>query len=79
VVQLERTLRRADAGTPEAELPSHHRLVARLRELAPRPLAAKGEEFALVLARRTVDGEVVLLGEVSDRTMLERAARKLLA
>jgi hypothetical protein len=79
VVQLERTLRRADAGAPEAELTSHHRLVARLRELAPRPLAAKGEEFALVLARRTVDGEVVLLGEVSDRALLERAARKLLA
>ena len=54
----------------------------RLRALPTRPLAelgAEGEEFTLVLARRTDAGEIVLVGEVGDDTaLLERAAKKLL-
>jgi hypothetical protein len=76
VVQLERGLRRADAGTPPVS--SRERIVERLRQLPERPLAPLGEEFALVLARRTPGGDVVLLGEVGDPALLERAARKLL-
>jgi len=79
LVQRERELRRSEGGEPQA--PARDRLALRLRELPSRPLqaiAAEGEEFALVLARRTPTGEVVLLGEVSDPVLLERAARKLL-
>lgn len=79
VVQLERQLRRAAAGEPQA--PARDRLALRLRALPARPLAdlaAQGEEFALVLTRRTATGEVVVLGELADPALLERAARKLL-
>jgi len=79
LVQRERELRRSEGGEPQA--PARDRLALRLRELPSRPLeaiAAEGEEFALVLARRMPQGEVVLLGEVSDPALLERAARKLL-
>ncbi|MFC3174951.1 hypothetical protein ACFOD9_11890 [Novosphingobium bradum] len=76
VVQLERGLRRAEAG--QTDVPAPDRLAARLRLLPARPLAPQGEEFALVLARRTPAGEVVLLGEVTDPGLLERAARRLL-
>jgi len=79
VVQLERQLRRSAGGEPQ--LPARDRLVLRLRELPARSLATiggEGEEFALVLTRRTPAGEVVVLGEVADPALLERAARKLL-
>jgi len=79
VVQSERQLRRTETGEPQA--PARDRLAVRLRALPARPLAAipvQGEEFALVIARRTPDGEVLLLGEVTDPLLLERAARKLL-
>ena len=37
-----------------------------------------GSEFALVMIRRTDEGEVVMLGEVPDDvTLVERAARRL--
>lgn len=80
VVQLERQLRRAAAGALDP-VPSRERMAARLRQLPSRPLdalCAQGEEFALVLTRRTAAGEVVVLGEVADPALLERAARKLL-
>jgi hypothetical protein len=76
VVQAERQLRRAEGGAlPE---PTRDRLARRLRQLPARPLPPTGEEFALVVARRTPEGEIVLLGEVADPALLERAARKLL-
>ena len=38
-----------------------------------------GSEFALVMIRRTEDGDVVMLGEVpEDVALVERAARRLL-
>lgn len=52
-----------------------------LRQLAPMDLATiacEGEEFALVMVRRTGAGAVVVLGEVpADAGLVERAARKL--
>ena len=39
----------------------------------------EGSEFALVMIRRTDEGEVVMLGEVPDDVALvERAARRLI-
>ncbi|HMO69185.1 MAG TPA: hypothetical protein PKE25_11155, partial [Novosphingobium sp.] len=56
-------------------------LARKLRALDHLPIAdvpADGSEFALLVARRLPDGQVVLLGEVSDDiALLERAARKL--
>jgi len=76
VVQRERELRR-DGAVQRQDTPTD-RLAVRLRALPPRAIAGEGGEFALVLARRTPQGEVVLLGEVADPLLLERAARKLL-
>ena len=42
-------------------------------------LPSEGAEFALVMIRRTEDGELVVVGEVpQDVPLLERAARKLI-
>ncbi len=77
VVAAERALRRKRPARPQAE-PA---FAARLRAMSPQSLSAlspQGEEFALVLVRRTGDGEVQLLGEVpADAGLVERAARKL--
>jgi hypothetical protein len=58
------------------------RLRGRLRALPHAPLAAvasAGGEFPLLLARRTGNGEIALLGEVpADGVLLEQAARLLL-
>lgn len=84
VVKEERRLRRAESGKPAVESAAGPRksLVRKLRAMAPRPIAAidrQGEEFALVMVRRTDEGEVVLLGEVpADTALVERAARRLL-
>ena len=41
-------------------------------------LPAQGSEFTLLVARRNAQGEVVLLGEVSqDAALIEKAARHL--
>ena len=87
VVAAERRFRRAGAGLDPDALAAtaapRRALARRLRALPPRPLAAlagPGEEFALVLVRRDPAGEVALLGEVPpDATLLDRAARRLLA
>ena len=76
VVQAERQLRRTAAGAPQET--ARERLASRLRLLPARPLPPSGEEFALVVARRTPQGEVVLRGEVADPALLQRPARKLL-
>ena len=56
-------------------------MAERLRRIRPRPLDSLdpvGEEFAVLLARRLGNGEVVLLGEVeSELPLLERVARHL--
>jgi hypothetical protein len=79
VVAEERALRRAgDDGSP---LVRHVHAFQALRQLSPMDLdqiEPEGEEFALVMVRRTGAGEVVVLGEVpADAGLVERAARKL--
>ena len=75
--------RRARLLSPPASRlhPRLDALATRLRRLRARPLASLdpvGEEFAVLLARRLGNGEVVLLGEVaSDNALLERVARHL--
>ncbi len=83
VVGDERRLRREELGAPSTpRLTPAERLCAKLRELDHRPLdtvAAEGSEFTLLVARRLLTGEVVLLGEVGgDVPLLERAARHLI-
>jgi len=82
VVKAERRLRREEAGKEvEAVDAPRHALAKKLRALPPQDLAdiaIEGNEFALVLIRRTEDGDVVMLGEVPDDVaLLERAARKI--
>ena len=83
VVHAERQLKREESGKPTASRDTPREALARkLRAIETRPLAEispEGEEFTLVIARRTADGEVVLVGEVSeDPALLERAARSLI-
>jgi hypothetical protein len=84
VVNAERRLRREESGKPvDLRETPRETLARKLRQLDHQPLsavAAEGNEFTLLVARRLPTGEVVLLGEVSDDVpLLERAARKLLA
>jgi hypothetical protein len=84
IVAEERKLRREESGKPaKVRTEPRKNLVRQLRKLEHSPItevAAEGEEFALLVARRLPNGEVVLLGEVSDDVSLfEKAARKLLA
>jgi len=83
VVSAERRWRKEQAGQdiePESEV--RGALAKKLRKLAPQEfsdIASAGEEFALVMIRRTETGEVVMLGEIEqDVPLIERAARKLL-
>ena len=82
VVKAERRLRREETGKPvEAPDAPRHALAKKLRALEPQDFAAipaEGQEFALVMIRRTDDGAVLVLGEVPDDVALvEKAARKL--
>ncbi|MCK9540758.1 MAG: hypothetical protein M0R03_01855 [Novosphingobium sp.] len=83
VVQAERRLRRGENPKPAPRKAPRATLARKLRKLGHRPLAevaADGDEFTLLVARRLPDGEVVLLGEVTDDVpLLEKAARKLVA
>ena len=83
VVAAERRWRREQAGEklePEGEV--RNALAKKLRDLDTQDFAdldSEGAEFALVMVRRTEDGEVVMLGEIEqDIPLIERAARKLL-
>lgn len=84
VVATERRMRREESGKPAgaARQAPREALARKLRKLEPVALAEvahEGSEFALLVARRTPDGEVLLLGEVSDDLpLVERAARRLL-
>ncbi len=82
VVNAERRWRKEQAGKavePDNEVRSA--LARKLRKIDPQEFAeieAKGSEFALVMIRRTEDGDVVMLGEIEqDIPLIERAARKL--
>jgi len=83
VVKAERRLRKEEAGkdVEPADAP-RHALARKLRAMAPQAFDAiplEGSEFALVMIRRTEEGEVVMLGEVpEDVALVERAARKLI-
>ncbi|MBC2652993.1 hypothetical protein H7F50_15225 [Novosphingobium flavum] len=80
VLKAEREFRRSQSGKPSRAESPRETLARKLRVVPTRPLAAlpfEGEEFSLVLVRRTETG-VVLLGEVPDDTaLIERAARQL--
>ena len=82
VVAEERRLKKADNG--EAVEDAAHikpALAKKLRALPVQDLAelpGDGEEFALVMVRRTITGSIEMVGEVPhDRSLVERAARKL--
>ena len=83
VVAEERRLKKEECGKAvEARDTPREALARKLRKLDYYSLGAvpaEGSEFALLVARRLPNGEVVLLGEVSeDIPLLERAARKLI-
>jgi hypothetical protein len=82
VVKAERRLRREEAGKAVEPLDApRHALAKKLRALPAQgfdAIAPDGSEFALVLIRRTDEGEVVMLGEVpEDVALVERAGRRL--
>jgi len=81
LVREERCLRRAEAGRDRPREDRHERLLRALREAPTQPLSAvapQGEEFTLLVARRTPDGQLLLVGEVAqDTALLDRAARHL--
>ena len=84
IVAAERKRRRSEAGAAPARCKQPHNAVLRkLRDIATLrfdELPGDGAEFTVLVARRLPGGEVVLLGEVGDdATLLERAARRLLA
>jgi len=83
VVQAERRLRREESGKSVSLRDTPREALAkRLREVevqAFSSLASEGEEFALLVVRRTAAGEIMVLGEVAEDTaLLERATRRLL-
>jgi hypothetical protein len=83
LVANERKMRRQETGLNAATRQNpRERLTRKLRKLEHRPLAdvaSEGSEFTLLIARRTADGQVVLIGEVADDVLLlERAARRLI-
>ncbi len=83
VVQAERRARREEAGEKVDDRATvRESLAKQLRGIEPlvfEDLAAEGPEFALVMIRRTEDGELLVVGEIpEDVPLVERAARKLL-
>jgi len=83
VVQAERRIRKEEAGHQvdpiDAIKPA---LAKKLRKVAGQPLTSidpQGDEFGVVMIRRTNDGEIVMLGEITDDiALVEKVARKLL-
>ena len=81
VVQAEREFRRADGGDVAVRETPREALARKLRAIAPlgfEDIETDGEEFALVMIRR-VGGEVVVLGEIAETALVEKAAKKLVA
>ncbi len=83
VVKAERRLRKLEAGKDIEPLDAPRQALAnKLRAMPAKgfeAIAPEGSEFALVMIRRTGDGEVAMIGEVPDDVALvERAARRLI-
>lgn len=82
VVKAERKLRREESGKAAKPDSPRARLARKLRAIEPRgfeAIASDGAEFGLVVIRR-LDGDVAVIGEVSDDpALVERAGRKLVA
>ena len=84
IVAEERAFRRASTdSTPRPSRKGPRKATAKkLRKIAPQGfdhLPSQGEEFALVMVRRTESGDVVVLGEVPDNAaLIEKAARSLI-
>ena len=82
VVAAERRAKREERGkVTEKVVAIREKLAVKLRQLEAVSLEdlGSGEEFGVVLVRRTEDG-IVVLGEVEhDRALVERVARKLAA
>ncbi|UAB78412.1 hypothetical protein INR77_01310 [Erythrobacter sp. SCSIO 43205] len=82
VVASERRLRREEAGeTVENEGDVRAKLAKKLRELEAMmfdTLSAEGPEFSLVMVRRDGEGNVAMIGEITDDVaLIERAGKKL--
>ena len=81
VVASERRLRREDAGqVVEAEGDVRARLAKKLRELDAlmfEAISSEGPEFSLVMVRRDGAGNVAMIGEIDDVSLVERAGKKL--
>lgn len=84
LINAERRARKEEQGKALDEVEGGIRpsLAKKLRRLDPVDLGditEDGAEFALVMVRRTPEGELVVLGEVpADVPLVEKAARKLL-
>ncbi|WP_338241956.1 PAS domain-containing protein [Aurantiacibacter hainanensis] len=84
VIAAERAYRREQDGKPAAPKPRGPKksVVRKLRAMEPRrleSLGGEGEEFGLVMIRRSETGEVLVLGEVpANAALIEKAARELL-
>ena len=84
IIADERAFRRQQDGKPAkpASRGPKKTVARKLRAMEPRPfesLAGDGEEFGLVMIRRTESGEVLLLGEVpANAALIEKAAHQLI-
>ncbi|GAA4642355.1 hypothetical protein GCM10023115_05270 [Pontixanthobacter gangjinensis] len=83
VVQTERRIRKEESGQQVEPTDAPRASIAKkLRELEGQSLDSinpQGAEFGVVLIRRLENGEIVMLGEVSDDIpLVERVARKVL-
>lgn len=82
VVKAERKLRREESGKAARANAPRAQLAGKLRAIEPRgfeAISSQGAEFGLVVIRR-VDGDVAVIGEVSDDpALIERVGRKLVA
>ena len=83
IVNEERRLRKEEQGKPvddkKAVRASLARKLRALDSLSLDELDEDGAEFALVMVRRTPNGDLEVIGEVpEDVPLVERAARKLL-
>ena len=83
IIAAERAYRREQDGKPAAAKAKGPKksVTRKLRAMEPRrfeSLAGEGEEFGLVMIRRTEDGDVVMLGEVpANAALIEKAANQL--
>ncbi|MFB0611959.1 hypothetical protein [Aurantiacibacter poecillastricola] len=84
IISAEREYRREQDGKPVAPAARGPKkaIARRLRTLEARSFTAlpsEGEEFGLVMIRRTEDGDIVMLGEVpANVALIEKAAQELL-